>query len=347
MGAMAKLKEEDKKAEEQMEEFAKLQSELPPEDEPIGDILEVIEEIPPIVEVPPIVEPPATVPDEIEQLKAEVLRLQAQIDDENNPTWMQKYNTLNGMQKVLAQQLQDLKGEIAELRSPKIVEPVRPSIDVSAARKRLEETYTPETIDDILSVAGADSVSLKEKIRQLEANLQSYQQDIGQVKTDHKKTAEQAFISDLTNRVPDWKKLNGWTSEGINPDPNFLIFLDKLLPGTRETYRERFKRYQEEGDAEMTAGLFKIFELQQVIPVTPPDIPKPSANLEKHIEPGKTVSGAPPSVADKTKKTYSMKAVEKFFDDMNKGRFKGKYTQAELDTMSDEYTLAIAEGRVK
>jgi hypothetical protein len=46
------------------------------------------------------------------------------------------------------------------------------------------------------------------------------------------KTSAEIFISNVTNAVPDWKSINGWSSEGIAQDPKWTVFLNQRVPGT-------------------------------------------------------------------------------------------------------------------
>jgi hypothetical protein len=270
----------------------------------------------------------------IDTLTAENARLKAQLGDENNPSWRAKYNTLQGMFNRLNEEVKELKEQGKALPATPAAPP---SVDTRVFDHLVEEFGT-ETAEGIRKLIGDQA----EKIaaQKLEEQLKPYQERIDRVEKTQVLSETDRFFSSLSAAVPDWKKINGWGPDGIEQQPQFAQFLDQYVPATDYTYNDLLQHHYQTGNAGKAAEVFRIFQASQG---SEPAKPKPSG-VEQYVDPGKTQRGtAPPDSTQK--KTYSLTDIDRFYDSVTKGTFRGTYEEREK--LEKEYHQAIIEGRVK
>jgi len=270
----------------------------------------------------------------IDTLKADIARLKAQQEDENNLSWKAKYNTLQGMFNRLNEEVKELKAA----KTAPAESPAPPPVD-EKLYKQLADTFGEED-------AGAISRLIESKAEQIAARklteqLKPYQERIDRVEQTQVQTREQGFYAALAGAVPDWKQINGWGPDGIEQSPKFGQFLDQYVPATEHTYNDLLQHHYQNGNVAKTAEIFNIFKASQGS--SEPAKPK-LTGVEKYIDPSKTQKGA--TAPDSTqKKTYSLTDIDRFYDSVTKGTFRGTYE--ERVNLEKEYHQAIIEGRVK
>jgi hypothetical protein len=271
----------------------------------------------------------------IDTLTAEVNRLKAQLGDENNPSWKAKYHTLQGM-------FNRLNGEIKELKEQgKKVEPSAPDVPKVDEKliKRLTDSFGEEDVEAI-------SQLIEQRAQQIAAQslsdqLKPYDERIDKVEQSQVQTKEQGFFGALASAVPDWKQINGWEPDGIGQQPQFAQFLDQTVPATDYTYNDLLQHHYQNGNAAKTAEIFNIYKATQGTPQ--PEKPK-AKGVEQYVDPGKTQKGTAPPDPNQ-QKTYSLTDIDRFYDSVTKGTFRGTYD--ERVALEKEYHQAIIEGRVK
>jgi len=279
----------------------------------------------------------APAPD-IDILKAESDRLKAQLADENNPTWKAKYATLQGMFNQLNREMKELKEELRQ--APANNEPaVTPEpLMTSDTYKLLVDDVGKEVADVVKSLierqAGSEG--------KLQEHLKPYAERIAKVEQAQAQTAGEQFFNTITMGCPDWKQINGWAAENIPQNPAFTAFIEQAIPGTDYTYDDLIQQYQQTGNARKIVEIFNLFKASLPKPAAPAPAQKP-ADINQYIDPNKTGKGS--SLPDSTQpKTYSQAEVNRFYDAVVKGTFKG--TLEEKTAMDAEYNKAIIEGRV-
>jgi hypothetical protein len=271
----------------------------------------------------------------IDTLRAEISRLRSQLEDENNPSWRAKYSTLQGMFNRLNEEVKELKEE------RKVEAPASPAPKVDEKlMKRLAESFGEEETEAIsqLIEQRAEQIAAQKTTEQ----LKPYQERIDRVEQSQVQTKEQGFFGALTSAVPDWKRINGWEPDGIGQQPQFAQFLDQPVPATDYTYNDLLQHHYQNGNVAKTAEIFNIFKTTQGS--AEPEPKAKTKGVEQYVDPGKTQKGtAPPDSTQK--KTYSLTDIDRFYDNVTKGTFRGTYE--ERVNLEKEYHQAIIEGRVK
>jgi hypothetical protein len=287
---------------------------------------------------PGVTEPPKEEP--AEQTKEELLTiiegLKMQLADENNPTAKQQYSTLQGMFNKLNEEVKALREAAAKPAEPE----VKPASEThSEILSKLTQDYgdgVTTLITDLIEEKLTEFVGNK-----VDNKLKAHSDRVDAIENVTGRTAGEIFLSSVTAAVPDWKKINGWSTDGIPQDPKWTVFMNSKAPGTGETYDSLLKRHWDTHNVSAVTEIFNIFKDKykpagEIPPAGAPDV-------NAHIDPDTSAGGGTPP-ADPKKKTYSKAVVDKFYNDIGRGRFDG--SQEERDALDAEYTTAMIEGRV-
>jgi hypothetical protein len=135
-------------------------------------------------------------------------------------------------------------------------------------------------------------------------------------------------------KVPDWKE--------INADPKFLDWLmevDQLTGLSRQTYLEDAQRNL---DVNRVVSFFSTWQGNNGQSVAQPTRNAVASQLDKQVAPGRGRSGGAPTVEQH--KMYAPKDIQKFFDDVRKGVYRGK--EAERDRIERDIFAAQRENRI-
>ncbi len=273
----------------------------------------------------------------IDTLKAEVSRLKALIADENNPSWRAKYNTLQGMFNRLNEEVKELK-EQGRGEKPDAQVPKDDGVSDQLVNQLVEEFGTENTqVIKKLIALEAEKIAAKK----LEEQFKPVQDRIERVEKTQVQSETDRFFTALSAAVPDWKQINGWGPDAIEQQPKFAEFLDKIVPATDYTFNDLLQHHYQTGNAAKAAEIFKIYKASQETEAVKPK----GTGAEQYIDPGKTQKGTTPPTDAQQKKTYSLDEIDKFYDSVTKGTFRGTYEERE--SLDREYHQAIIEGRVK
>jgi len=145
--------------------------------------------------------------------------------------------------------------------------------------------------------------------------------------TDARVDAYQSFLGRVARAVPDWEK--------INYDENFIKWMDGAdIDGTpRKTY---FAQADAQGNAALVIRYMNEFKAHQATKVDP---------LADKITPTGENAGAAQNLEKKTgPKLISRAYINKFYDDLNRGKYKGRYSEAQA--LEAEIDKATQEGRI-
>ena len=265
-----------------------------------------------------------------------------------DPTYEQRWRSLQGMYNAdtsrlraentqLSQRVGQLEQLISSLSAPqqtpaqtaadrlitdKDVEEYGDSIEVMRRAAREEVTATQREIAD-----------LKRVIAQLQATVVPKVESVAQRQAQN---TEQAFWSDLTARVPNWRE--------INADQQFhswLLEVDPLAGVPRQTFLDAA---QGQLDAARVAGFFKTWQSLSGTSVAQETRNIASSQLEKQIAPGRGRTSNATTTGGETK-VYSRGDVAKFFDDVRKGLYKGR--EQERDRIERDIFAAQRDGRIR
>ena len=270
---------------------------------------------------------------------------QRRSDTKEEDTYEKRYKTLQGMYNAdttrLRAENQQVNQRIAQLEQllASLSEPAaRPQ---QAATKLVTEKDIEEYGDsiDVMRRVTEESLSARDtRIAELEQMIRQMQTSViprvEQVVHKQAVSSEQQFWSELTAAVPNWKD--------INADQNFLNWLmevDPLTGMSRQTYLEDAQRNL---DTRRVASFFSTWQgnVGHSVAQSPRDAA--ASELDRQVAPGRSRGGGAPS-KDQAK-AYSPKDIQKFFDDVRKGVYRGK--EAERDRIERDIFSAQRESRI-
>lgn len=217
-----------------------------------------------------------------------------------------------------------LQGELGKLRQ------ASPSVDP------LEGVFTQEDTDTLgeatveamkkATKKATEAATQPLKVQLEEERKRRLEQDRA-LAEQSKQEAYNIFLSRISTAVPNW--------EAINYDPNFAKFMeDPDFDGTpRKNY---FHSAEAQGNAALVIRYMKEFEASQ-------GTKKPDA-LAAKVAPvgdlGPTQAPQQKATGDTITRAY----IDKFYDDVTRGRYRGK--QREADAIEAAIDKAVMEGRV-
>jgi hypothetical protein len=294
----------------------------------------------------PVEQPIEQTSDSVED-QAPKSETQEQVESDAQPkeSWEQKYKTLQGMYNADVPRLnaknREVSARVSQLeqllstmqQSTKPEEPV--STDPLITDADMKEYG--DSIDVMRRAAREEVNTANGRIAQLEKTIQQLQgfvPQVQQVQAQQQASSEQAFWSGLSNEVPNWQDIND------NADfQSWLLSIDPLTGISRQTYLEDA---QKNLDTRRVASFFAAWEKEFGTPETARENRSNSnSQLEKQVAPGRGRSGKP---ASQESKNYSPADIQKFFEDVRKGKFKGR--EEERGRMERDIFSAQREGRI-
>ena len=145
-----------------------------------------------------------------------------------------------------------------------------------------------------------------------------------------KNEAVSSFLSRLGNIVPDYKE--------IDVDPGFASWMEDIDPLSGYARKILFKRAESNGDVGRVAEFFNQFKSERM----GIDTHDPLAN---HVTPTGSQAQAQSQQVSEDKKILSMDAINEFYDDAAKGRYKNNMSVfREKEKLIEK---AMMEGRVR
>lgn len=265
-------------------------------------------------------------------------------------TVLQKYKTLQGMYNAevprLHQQNRELSGRLQQLEqllaSMQSAQPQKPT--EQAAQKLVSEKDVEEygeSLDVMRKVSREEMSPVLQRLNVIEGYLQQMQSNlvpqVQQVAQRQAVTAEQAFWTDLTSAVSNWREING------RPDfQSWLLEADPLTGITRQTYLDDAQRAL---DAQRVANFFRTWLdiTGQATVAQSTGRVSASSELEKQVAPGRSKSAGNP--AQSKGKTYTPDDIQKFFNEVRQGKYKGR--EADRDRIERDIFAAQRENRIQ
>ena len=264
-------------------------------------------------------------------------------------TILQKYRTLQGMynaevprlhsqNKELSTRVQQMEQLLASLSAQQNASSTPAQPEKYLSDKDVEDYG--ESIDVMRKVSREELGSVAQRIAQLEQLLTKMQSDVvPQVQTLAQRqamTSEQQFWSELGAAVPNWREVND------NPDfQSWLLEVDPMTGSTRQAYLEDAQRTL---DPRRVASFFRTWlERNGQANVAQSKGSSPNSELEKQVAPGRSRGGSSPQ-ANKGA-VYSPQDIQKFFNDVRTGKYKGK--EQERNRIERDIFAAQREGRIQ
>jgi hypothetical protein len=272
-------------------------------------------------------------------------------DDETPPeeNVTQKYKTLQGMynaevprlhqqNREMTQRVQQMEQLLASLSAQQQAPAQQPVQAEKLVSDKDVEEYG-ESLDVMRKVSREELNPVAQRLAQIENMLRAMQNNVvpqvQAVAQRQQLNAEQQFWTDLSGTVPNWKTVND------NQDfQTWLLQADPLTGITRQTYLDDAQRAL---DSRRVANFFSTWlESTGQAPVAQSTGNASSSELEKQVNPGRSKSTGTP--ASKQGKTYTPSDIQKFFEDVRKGKYKGR--EQERDRTERDIFAAQRENRI-
>jgi hypothetical protein len=271
-------------------------------------------------------------------------------EDPNSETYAQKWRTLQGMynaevprlhqqNREMSQRVQHMEQLLASLSAQQTYTPAQPVVDKLVTDKDVEEYG--ESLDVMRKVSREELGSVAQRIAQIEQALRQMQTSVvpqvQAVAHRQQMTAEQQFWADLSGAVPNFRQVND------HPDfQSWLLQADPLTGITRQTYLDDAQRSL---DAGRVANFFRAWlESTGQAAVAQSTVPAASSELEKQVSPGRSRSTGTPA-ASKQGKVYTPQDIQKFFNDVRQGKYKGR--EQDRDRIERDIFAAQRENRIQ
>jgi len=271
-------------------------------------------------------------------------------DNQDDETVEQRYKTLQGMYNAEVPRLhadkRDLSNRVSQLEqllSSMSQQPTIKAVPEQSAPKLITEADVEEygdSIEVMRRVSKEETSAAQKKLEALEKQIESLQSNViprvEQVAANQVKTSEQAFWSELSTAVPDWRDTND--SQKFQ---NWLLEIDPLTGISRQTYLEDAQRNLDVG---RVSNFFNAWRGSNGSEPNAQNNRKAqsSAELERQVSPGKGKSSGRPQSG--SSKTYSPNDIKSFFEDVRIGSYKGK--EEERDRIERDIFSAQREGRI-
>lgn len=317
---------------------------------------------PPEPESPP---PPAGDPtaEELRKLREDVARY-----EQEAKTWRGRYEaeTVRERQAREAAEAKLREAEQAQIEADRAAAKARLAEPVTTVPLTAEEmeTYGPDLMAVVARHAMATVKPLLDAIRDgMQADLDDIRDQVGVQRQAAAKSAWEGFLDRLTERLPDWRK--------IDAEPAFKDWLDAddpvYGPGAR---RKAVDAAAQALDDDRASKVFEQYLTQQGRSESrsrkpkgdsPPPPPPPAAPPGVAVQ-AEPPGDAPPSLADfaapggpapitggtppsNGPRIWSMAEIQSYYRDRAQGQYRNRAQEAER--MDREIALAQREGRVR
>jgi hypothetical protein len=272
-------------------------------------------------------------------------------DNVPEETVVQKYKTLQGMYNAevprLHQQNREMQSRVQQMEQLLASLSAQQTTPAAAPTSQQTERLVTdqdvadygESLDMMRKVSREELIPVAQRLAQIEQTLQRMQThvvpQVQAVAQRQQMSAEQAFWADLTSMVPNFRDING--NEAFQ---SWLLEADPLTGISRQTYLDAAQR---ELDAPRIANFFRAWlETTGQAAVAQSTGRASTSELEKQVAPGRTKSTGTPQ--SNNAKKYSPQDIQKFFDDVRSGKYKGR--EQERDRTERDIFAAQRENRI-
>ena len=268
---------------------------------------------------------------------------------EDEQSWEHRYNSMKGRFDRSQKQIKEMSEQIASLQTIISTLELQKSAPAQAADVRTERLITPEEESDygaeFLSVVGKKAKEemlpivkqYEAKIAELEAKLQGVNGFVSQ-------SARQRMLSDLDDKVPEWRE--------INRNEEFLAWLELPDLYSGAIRHELLKAAYERNDTPRVLAFFNGFlaeeaatrPAQNAVAQEETGAKAPVLDAAKLAAPGRAKSAAG-TMAPAEKPIFTGAQIAKFYADVAAGKYRGK--EAEKDRLEGQIFEATRDGRVR
>lgn len=269
-------------------------------------------------------------------------------NQEDSTNWQQKYRTLQGMYNAevpqLKQQLQEQSGKINQFENLFATMNQQQQAQAQQAPKGLLTEQEIEEYDESIGIMrkvtqeetgnlGREVSALKAQIAQMAQNtVPQVQQLAAQVGN----TQEEMFWNKLSAVVPNWQEINA--NENFQ---DWLLETDPLSGIARQAYLDDAQRNY---DVDRIATFFSTWSGLNGNQSAHQGKSANQDELNQQVAPKRSRSAGAAPTGSNNKQSWSQADIGAFYDDIRKGKFKGR--DDERAKIERDIFAAQAEGRI-
>lgn len=262
--------------------------------------------------------------------------------------WKQKFDTLEGKYRsevpTLNAQLrqsqeinQRLQADLQALQAKVEAISNKPATpEPPASTHKDAEVFGADMIEMVSRVAGESfskhSQTFMTKVSEFTDRLDALERRLTGVSQSTQMTAQQSFMAQLENNVPDVRALD--------TDQQFLAWLAEVDPVYGAPRQAALDSAINALDVSRTVAIFNTYKASRAPAAQPTQAAK---ELERQVAP--STSAASGSPAANAPKYWSMADIDKFYTDVRRGVYRGKDEAA--FRIEAEINAAISEGRIR
>jgi hypothetical protein len=203
-----------------------------------------------------------------------------------------------------------------------------------------EDIFTEEEIE-ILGEPAVNALNkgvkeiIDKKVKPLEEEVQRSRRDLADREAKEAQqlalTNYNKFLKKLGEKVPDYEAIN--TSDG------FLKYMSDVDEDSGYPRSHLFRKAEEALDVKRIAEFFS--DYKRLLPKSKGEV------LDSAITPQGTRGVEAPTGKEKEPQVISRGFIDKFYEDFNRGKFRGKEGRAEAERIEQIIERAVMEGRVR
>ncbi len=274
--------------------------------------------------------------------------------DENDLSWKQKFDSVNGRYTAREQTIRQLSGELdalrlenAELRATRTVTVTPTAPAFGSGERYVTEEEETEYGKDFLDVASRKAkevfspelAAMRNELAQMKetvAGVQGYVQDTSKIRSNEAYASSRGF---LDAQLPNWRD--------INKHPTFIAWLGLPDPMSGDTRMNLLKAADGRNDGPRMLAIFHGFlrdEAPELLnqPENKGGQTVPQIPLSSLAAPGKAKTAAQSAPTEKP--SYTSAQISQFYADKRHGKYRGK--EAEADAIERSMVEAGNEGRI-
>lgn len=259
--------------------------------------------------------PPAAGGEDLAKLKQQISVLQGKYNAEV-PRLHAELNAAKAEISALKAENQALKAQPAN--------PVPGPSDAGDPLKKIREDYGDDFANNLVAAIE----------RAVMAKTAPISEKVNTVETRQTKTAYQTYMEALLSAVPK--------APEINENQEFKNWLGTMDDMTGSYYQTLLENAHNAMDAQRVAAIFRRWPGYAAF-TAPPSPPTPPPNPAEQLITPDSRPGVQ-STTDPNKKTYTQSWISNFYDEVRRGRWKGK--EKEQEAIEADISLATVEGRI-
>ena len=268
------------------------------------------------------------------------------VEDENNPTYKQRWQSLDGQLRAAAARENQSNARIQQLEQlvttmqaiPAQAAPVQASATALAEDK---EAYGEDLVNFVgrttKATVEAENAALKQTVAELSAAMRAMQSTLPRVVQDQQLTADERFFSQLSGSVSDWNAVNN--NQAFH---SWLLEVDPMTGIARQTY---LSEAQKERNVSRVANIFNTWKSLNGNNQTQQqgkDVTKTTrTELERQVAPSRSLATIAPN--SDGKQIWTRALINQYYADVRNGLYRTR--DSERISLERDIFAAQKEGR--